>query len=244
MAWYTQSTKDHWLAKVEELGNRFNPDCGNYMDRWGHYGPPFEMLINKFGPFEWDLGEKEFGIPRWVLELVSKYMHEVHPARSREIVKTMFESVPVYVDLEPVRHKFAIYLLTRAVVECGWYSCTLKNPTKPTIHVAEALAPSIVQHQLCIVNPKYKYDSDANTTLKSMMEDVMVSFNAREEAISNLSECCANGWTDHAASSLLTLNKLCGNDVGEDEDGYADFYDEIFNKMIEMLKEANQDVRS
>ncbi|CAL9990248.1 hypothetical protein VPHD81_0100 [Vibrio phage D81] len=236
MTWYTDAAKTHWLAKVDELGDRFNPDCGNNMDRYGIQGPPFEMLINKFGSFKWAEGEKQFGIPRWVLEVVSMYMHEVHPRKAEEIVRTMFETVPTYTDLEPMRHKFALYLLMRGVGECGWYACSLANKTKPIIHVAESLAPAIVQHQLCLQDPKYVYNEKTMKVLDAMMEDVMMSFNGKEEAIRNLVTCCQNGWTSHAISALRTLNELCGNDVGTYEDGYAAFHDEIYNHMLSILR--------
>lgn len=238
MTWYTEAAKTHWLAKVDELGDRFDPDCGNKMDRHGVMGPPFEMLINKFGSFEWAEGEKQFGIPRWILEVVSMYMHEVHPRKAEEIVRTMFETVPTYTDLEPLRHKFALYLLMRGVSECGWYHAKMANITKPIIHVAESLAPAIVQHQLCIRDPKYKYDDDKGEKLaKDMLMDIFA--HSKETSISELVNCCKDGWTSHAISALRTINELCGNDVGTYEDGYAAFNDEIYNHMLSILKEAN-----
>lgn len=235
MTWYTDAAKTHWLAKVDELGDRFNPDCGNNMDRYGIKGPPFEMLINKFGAFDWSEGEKQFGIPRWVLEVVSMYMHEVHPRKAEEIVRTMFETVPTYTDLEPLRHKFALYLLMRGVSECGWYSAQMANVTKSTIHVAEALAPAIVQHQLCIRDPKYKYDNAKGKAMADlMMRDVFA--HSKEVSIQSLLECCQGGWTSSAIEALRSINELCGNDVGTYEDGYAAFHDEIYNHMLSILR--------
>lgn len=240
MAWYTDAAKQHWLAKVDELGEHFNPDCGNNMSRFSMEGPPFEMLVNKFGSFEWALGEKEFGIPRWILEVISMYMHDVHPRKSEEIVRTMFETVPTYTDLEPLRHKFSLYLLGRCLDECGWYSCEMANLTKPIIHVAEALAPAIVQHQLCMRNHKYKYNELlGHGKVKEMMQDVLVGF-SKDDSVHMLIECCRDGWTSHAISALRTVNEQCGNNVGDYQDGYAAFNDEIYNYLIDMLRSSSE----
>lgn len=235
MTWYTDSAKKHWLAKVDELGDRFNPDCGNHMSDLGFEGPPFNMLINKFGSFKWTDGEKEFGIPRWVLEVVSMYMHDVHPRKSEEIVRTMFETVPTYTDLEPLRHKFSLYLLGRCLDDCGWYSCKMANVDKPKIHIAESLSPAIVQHQLCIRDPKYKYDAThGDSVVREMMIDMFA--HSKETSIFTLIECCRDGWTSHGIAALRVINEVCGNNVGAYDDGYAAFCDEIYNELLNILR--------
>lgn len=117
---YSDNVKAHWLAKIEEDKDRFNPDCGNNLSKTDNWtGAPQHVLINQFGDVSNLTFEKEFQLPTWVINFMTEYYHTICPAKSYEIIKEVFESVPTYTDLEPARHKLSIKWLTRLQNEVG-----------------------------------------------------------------------------------------------------------------------------
>ena len=111
---FNDQIKQHWLDKIEELGDYFDPDCGN--SKYGLKAAPFCLLTNLYGDqCLWASYEKEFQLPRWILEVISTHMHEVSPATSKEDLKRVFEACPTYTDLDLLYHKFSkevlLYLL-------------------------------------------------------------------------------------------------------------------------------------
>lgn len=128
---FNDSIKKHWLEQIELLGDRFNPDCGTRPPRWeGGEAAPINLLTGLYNDDSlWTSFEKEFQIPRWILELVDDYMHNISPTTSYEVLKRVFSVCPTYVDLDLLYHKFSQRILMYLIVSFSDIPAQLRDDT-------------------------------------------------------------------------------------------------------------------
>ena len=114
---FNDQIKKHWIEKIEELGDRFDPDCGNSIpNEITGQAAPLCLLTGLYGDdCLWSAYSKEFQLPRWILELTDEYMHNVSPETSKEDLLKVINACPTYKDLDLAYNRFAqkviIYLL-------------------------------------------------------------------------------------------------------------------------------------
>ncbi len=234
---YSDSVKTHWLEKIEEEKDRFNPDCGNNLSRTdGYTGAPQHVLINQFGEVSHKVFEKEFQLPTWLINFMTAYYHEWCPAKSYEVIKEVFSSVPTYTCLEPARHKLSIKWLTRLQQECGLQHSSNYNRQinmgRP-YYLGECVGTAIIEHQKCLADPKYKYSKTyAMSGVAKIMCEVFQFLQEQDDSGANMVHCITEGWLWSLPEYYITTHKL----VGTKTEGEC--WDTLYQDLIEVLKDA------
>ena len=147
---FNDGIKQHWLCKIDELGDRFNPDCGNSPPSW-EFGEasPLNLLTGIYDDVKWTDLCKEFQLPRWILECVDEHMHNVSPRTSHQDLKLVVESCQTYTDLEVLYWSFAKKIVLYMLENFSAVKAQLSE------YYASPMWAHLVTHcQLCIDNNK------------------------------------------------------------------------------------------
>lgn len=234
---YSDNVKAHWLEKIEEEKDRFNPDCGNNLsgiDNWT--GAPQHVLINQFGEVSHKVFEKEFQLPNWITSFMTSYYHEICPAKSYEIIKQLFESVPTYTCLEPIRHKLSIKWLCRLQTEVGLqYASTFNHTTNMgrPYYLGECVGTAIIEHQLALKDPKYKYSkTHAISGVAKIMMEIMTFLNDKDGSGATAVQCLTEGWIWNAPEYYAMAHKQMKTGKSMEQ-----CWDDLWDDLINILKE-------
>ena len=242
---YSDSVKKHWLDKIEEHKDNFNPDCGNRRSKWNpEMGAPQHVLTNTFESQDWSFFEKEFQLPRWILNIMIDYYHDFKPSESYEIIKQLFTAIPTYTDLEPIRHKFSLRLLYRLQAECGLQYSRMWNQTltDSPIRLGEVIGTAIVEHQLALADPKYKVNMvKIKESLSRINMDIMVYMNDADGSGCQMIEHISDGSFYSLAEFYIKARDNVGKPLPNyDEDGAENNMDNIWNDLIDTLEEYKE----
>lgn len=246
---FTDKIKQHWLDKIEEKKEGFDPDygcnCGFYGDNLDEplVGAPLLLMTNIWGSYDWDVLEKEFQLPRWILDFITGYMHDINPEESVWITKTLFNSLPTYVDFEEIKHKFMLEILYESQRHSGYFVPSTYNRQTGAIYATDVYAKAITAHQLCAVNPRIRYeDKYSSVVADAYISDIFRGVNSEEGFPVGLVTACGAGYTEYAMSNMLTGKSLCGVIRKKDEEDY--YIDQraewkcMFLKLVAMMEEV------
>lgn len=239
---YTDDVKKHWIGKVEELGYLFDPDCGDVLcsDISG-CGAPYNVLVNLDGSQAWTTFEKEFQLPRWMLEFMCDMIHDYRPEDSAELLLEFFTAIPTYTDLERVRHKFSIKVIQRLQRECGLQFSRLWNQVEHDSApcLATVTGRSLTEHLKCIANPKYEFNvTQANKALALLSCDIMLYLNSAEGAGCDIVSSLGEGSTYSIGQRYAECRKDVGNPLAEDNRTHMN---DLYQDLISVLKEVSEE---
>lgn len=227
---FNDSIKKHWLEKIESLGDRFDPDCGNRPPKYkGMNAAPLNLLTGLYeDKAVWTDFEKEFQLPKWILKTIDTHMHTVSPTTSKADLKLVIESCPTYKDLELPYHVFNQKILGYLLENFSGLPAELNRNAHYGGIWGLLMTREILKAQ------RWEVPIQVLVNIQRLREEFQYwGSGSPFEYFSSSTEAMLNQWTPDWPEYFEAFHKLKGETVDHKELGFK-----VLNMLVSTLKEA------